>query len=245
MKQQQSFTLIELLVVIAIIAILASMLLPSLGQARENAKGLQCLTQTKQYGCALLQYAADFDGIIQHTRGTDLNYHTHYSVLVEGNYLPISRMRCCTKLNFYDGKTLSDGSGSSTRPRANIYGMWYYPDSYPRADVPQNFGDVAIWGSSSSASPGVWYVLRKFKHPSAFGLLTDATAGTRVPVTWWSGAWASGRRLTFVHQRKAPMLHVDGHSEMYKHVSAMAQNNNNVFNPIGTNQYCRNFIWLK
>jgi prepilin-type N-terminal cleavage/methylation domain-containing protein len=88
----KGFTLIELLVVVAIIALLISILLPSLAGAREQAKQVKCGTQLKQIGLSL-QYCMDENkGFIPmwddgESSGPDRIMLTYLDLLYERGYL--------------------------------------------------------------------------------------------------------------------------------------------------------------
>lgn len=68
--REAGFTLIELLVVVAIIALLISILLPSLGRAREQTKAAACASNLHQLGLATTYYIDENNQRIPYMRGT-------------------------------------------------------------------------------------------------------------------------------------------------------------------------------
>ena len=144
------FTLIELLVVIAIIAILAAMLLPALGRAKESAHRANCKSNMRQMVVGAMLYAGDNHEKYPTGNRTEGTHHASWISPAAYNYFR-EQVRMQTNVLTCPNK---NKKGDWIRVQANgtrigFYALWDFPSEKDTRQRDQDYGPAATapWDS--------------------------------------------------------------------------------------------------
>lgn len=196
--KKKKFTLIELLVVIAIIAILASMLLPALNQARETAKGIACVNNQKQIGTAYAMYFNEWDGYFPYLKFWEAGAEW--------------RKRLNTYLNApnYPGSAFPATGGVFRCPSD----LKRYASGVPYAQLWGSYAHTAYLKMESD--PGFSAVkVNQIKKTSGMIVLSEREINTYSYN--FTAAPGTANELYYRHSDKANFLFVDTHVQPYKY----------------------------
>ena len=201
-RKNKTFTLIELLVVIAIIGILASLLLPSLSNARKKAVQTICLNNLKQIGVGISLFSEDNEG---QSPATIIASKRWSSYLFEDNYLPNPTV---DKSSFFLCPSATPTTWQSSNGNAYTYGMKDWQNRTAGSSVSGLEVDLGWTGAERT------WVFNEIVDPVNFLFVSDSYHTTQQKQFYATIPFSTTLVIpTWYHsQNKANGLLADGHA---------------------------------
>ena len=208
-RQSAGFTLIELLVVIAIIAILAAVIFPVLGRAKEKALSTACLSNMQQIARAVMLYTQDYNGHVPvcHDVTASMADDNGYWWVTLHPYTKNDQVFVCPAWRpsaLPDGLLFWEKPQDTTKPfaRGGIVGTYAW-------NLTMNGAPESLL--SGTSPDGIGY------SPASVAAVAEGFNGTHI----WKKEQVAPldspeNRLRYVHNGGANVAFADGHARWYR-----------------------------